>query len=130
MSGLGAQSGAGRVERDVATTHDDDALAELGLVAAVDVEEELDGAQDAVEIMTGQIEVAAPPSAYGDEERAVLVEQVVDGGVVSDAERELDFDPEFDDGSDLSVDERARRGGTRECRAPSSLPNDRRPHRP
>ena len=80
--GLGAQSRAGSVERDVATTHDDDALAELGLVAAVDVEEELDGAQDSVEIMTGQIEVAAPPGAYGDEERAMLVEQVLDRGVV------------------------------------------------
>ena len=106
--GLGAQRRAGSVERDVASAHDDDALAELGLVAAVDVEEELDGAQDSVEIVTGQIEVAAPPGADGDEERAVLVEQVLDRGVVPDAERELDFDPELDDGADLAVDERAR----------------------
>ncbi len=53
IAGLGAQRGAGRIEGHVPAADDDDALAEVDAVAPVDVEEELDGAQDAVELVAG-----------------------------------------------------------------------------
>ena len=54
------ERGAGRVERDVAAADDDDALAEVDAEALVDVQEVLDRAQHAVEVVAREIEVAGP----------------------------------------------------------------------
>ena len=54
----GAERGARRVERDVAPADDDDPLAEVDAEALVHVEEVLDGAQHAVELVAGEVEVA------------------------------------------------------------------------
>ena len=61
-----SQRRAGGVERHVSAADDDDPAAELDLEAAVDVEEELDGAQHAVELVTGQIEAPSPARADRD----------------------------------------------------------------
>ena len=53
-------------------------LAEVGAEALVDVEQELDRAQHAVEIVAGQVEVAAPSGADGEEQRLVPGEQLVE----------------------------------------------------
>src|ERR1700730_10893240 len=47
----GPQRGARRVESDVAAAHHDDSLPKIGPEALVDVEEELDGPQYAVEVV-------------------------------------------------------------------------------
>ena len=49
-------------------------LAEVDAEAPVDVEEELDGAQDAVELVAGQIQVASPAGADREEECVVAAE--------------------------------------------------------
>ncbi len=69
--GGGAQRGAGRVERDVAASHDDDALAEVDAEALVHVQEVLDGPQHAVELVSGQVEVPSPPGTDREEQRRV-----------------------------------------------------------
>ena len=76
--GRGPQRGAGGIEGDVAAADDHDPLAEVGAEALVDVEEELDRAQHAVELVAGEVEVAAPTGAHRQEERLVPAEQLVD----------------------------------------------------
>ena len=101
------QRGAGGVERHVAATDDDDPAAEVDAEAPVDVEQELDRRQHAVELVAGQVEVAPSPAPDGHEQRLVTVQQLRDRHVDADPERELDVDAELDDGLDLAGDEPA-----------------------
>ena len=105
--GRGAQRGAGRVERDVAAADDDDPLAELDAEALVHVEEVLDRAQHAVEVVAGQVEVAAAAGADREEQRGVAVEQLGDRVRLADPRVRLDVDAELEDRLDLAGDERA-----------------------
>ena len=83
-------------------------LAEVDPEALVDVEQELDGAQHAVEVVAGQVEVAAPSGADRQEQRVVAVEQLVERWRRRPTrKRELDVDAELDDGVDLAGDELA-----------------------
>ena len=59
-----AQGGAGGVECDVPATHHNEPLADVGTEALVDVEEELDRSQDAVELVAREVET--PPPARAD----------------------------------------------------------------
>ena len=110
-SGRGrAQRGAGGVERDVAAADDDDPLAELDAEALVDVEEELDRAQHAVEVVAGQVEVAAHarcPTARNSASWRSSSSSIV---CVSPIRRDSVSTsmPELDDRLDLPGDERAR----------------------
>ena len=66
----GTQRGASRVECHVAAANDDDALAELDAEPLIDVEEVFDGAQDTVELVAREIEVARATGADRDEQGA------------------------------------------------------------
>ena len=97
--------------------------------ALVDVEQELDGAQDAVELVAGQVEVAPTTGADGDEERVVPVEELVEGQrrarPGTTARRRCRAR-----GWPRSRGRSARGpGGTRGCRAPSSRRAGRWPRR-
>ena len=66
-----AQRGSGRVERDVAAADDHDPLAEVDAEALIHVEQVLDRAQHAVEIVPGEVEIAGPARTDGKEDRGV-----------------------------------------------------------
>ena len=102
------QCRAGRVERHVSAADDDHPAPELDLEAAVDVEQELDGAQHPVELVTGQIQAPSPARADGEEQRLMARQQVSQRHVVTDAARELHVDAELQDGVDLASDDPAR----------------------
>ena len=66
---------------------DDDALAEVDPEALVDVEEELDRSQHAVELVAREVEVAAPAGADREEQCVVPAEQLLERRVAADPER-------------------------------------------
>ncbi len=103
-----AQRGARRVERDVAAAHHHDALPQIDPEALVHVEQVLDRTEDAVELVTRQIEAASTAGADGEEERGVPIEELGEARVGTDAKAGTRVDAEFEDRADLTLDHASR----------------------
>ncbi len=72
----------------------------------VDVEQELDGAQDAVELMARQVEVARPPGPDREEQAGMVLEELGNARVGADPEAGPRLDSELEDRVDLTRDQR------------------------
>jgi len=101
------QRRAGRVEGDVATADHDHPLAEVDPEPLVHVQEELHRPQHAVQFVAGDVQVAAPAGADGEEHRGMLGQQLLKGYVGADPAAGPDVDAELEDGLDLTADQAA-----------------------
>ena len=105
--GSGAQCRPRRIERDVAPADDHDSLTQLDPKALIHVQEVLDRAEHAVEIVARQIEVAGPARSDREEQRGVPIEELRDRVGVTDSCVGLHVHAELDDRFDLSSDQRS-----------------------
>ena len=104
-----AHRGARRVERDEAAADHDDASSHVDPVAAVDVEQEVDRLDHAVEVAAIDGQVAAVPGADAEEDRRVAVGAQLARCRTSavSGRLKIELDPEVTDLGDLPVDDLA-----------------------
>ena len=108
-AGRSSQRGASRIERDVAASDDNNTLPQVHVKSLVDVEEVLDGPQDAIEVVAGELEIACAARADREEQGRVLIQQCVESLPLPHAEPGADLDAELEDRVDLACDETAAR---------------------
>ena len=105
----GAQRGPRGVERDEAAADDHDPAAEIHPEAAVDVEQVVDGLDDAVELDARYLEVASTRDADREEHRLeALCAELREAEGRGQRAVEPQIDAERDDAIDLGAQERAR----------------------
>ena len=116
-----AQRRARRIERDEAAADDDDAAAEIHPVAAVDVQQVVDGLDDAVELDAGHLQIAAARHADREEHRLEAVARADAAGRTPAVSGvfELERDAEREDLVDLGAQEACAAAGIRGCRTAS-----------
>ena len=107
-AGAGPQAGAGGVERDVATTHHDHALAQLDPEALVHVQQNLDGTEHTVEVVAGDVEVATTARAHRQQHCGVPLDELGQGNVGAHPAPGSRLHAQLQDRLDLPGDERPR----------------------
>ena len=115
---LQADGAARGVERHVAAADHDDLVADRGRAAEVELAQELDGADHAVEVVAGQRRLGALLQAGGQVDGLVaLLEEAVDGEVRAGAPAQLQVDAERQDLVDLALDDLVRQAVVRDAGA-------------
>ena len=99
------EGGAGRIHGYVAASDDDDPIPHLDLKALVGVDEELDGFQDAIGLVSFDVQAAAERGANREEKRIVARLELAETDIIAQLGVEMNLDAEVHDGLQLGVEQ-------------------------